>query len=210
MILLYLLFGALIATLGAIPLGAVNLAVINTSIRENIKSTVYIILAAGIGEIVLAFLALHCSMELSSFFHENQWIQISFIAGFLLIGIYFMYSANKPGPTKKQSPLKLPNSKVLTGFSLAVLNPPVVIYWIIAISLTNKHVFKLTIENSTSTLLLFFLGIYLGKIGTLYFYGKWGNKIAQKQGDSKTKLHRIIGIALITISIFQSIKFIIE
>ncbi|GAA4276989.1 LysE family transporter [Aquimarina mytili] len=210
MILLYLLFGTLIAIVGAIPLGAVNLAVINTAIKENIKSASYIALAAGIGEIVLAFFALHCSMELSDFFHENQWIQISFIVAFLLIGIYFMHLASIPRQKSKQYKLKLSNSKVLTGFSLALLNPPVIIYWILAISLTNKHIFTLTTQNPLSTLLLFFIGIYLGKIGTLYFYGKWGNKIAKKQGGSKTKLHRIIGIALITISVFQSIKFIIE
>ncbi|MEW7293132.1 LysE family transporter [Aquimarina sp. 2304DJ70-9] len=210
MILLYLLIGTLIAIVGAIPLGAVNLAVINTSIKENIKNASYIALAAGIGEVLLALFALHCSMELSEFFLHNQWIQISFIVAFFLIGLYFMYLASKTTPSSKRRKPKLFNSKFLTGFSLALLNPPVIVYWILAISLTNKHILKLTTQNPISSLLLFFLGIYLGKIGTLYFYGKWGNKMAQKQGDSKAKLHRIIGSALLVISVFQSIKIIIE
>ncbi len=210
MILLYLLIGVLIATVGAIPLGAVNLAVINTSIKESIKNASYIALAAGIGEVLLALFALHCSMELSEFFLQNQWIQISFIAAFFLIGLYFMYLASKTTPNNKQRKLRLFNSKFLTGFSLAILNPPVIVYWILAISLTNKHILKLTTQNPISSLFLFFLGIYLGKIGTLYFYSKWGNKMAQKQGDSKAKLHRIIGSALLVLSIFQSIKIIID
>ncbi len=210
MIILYLFLGILIATIGALPLGAVNLAVINTSIKENINRALSIALAAGVGELVLAFFALHCSMELSVFFQENQWIQISFIVVFFAVGVYFMWLINKIKPIPKQRKIKLANSKFLTGFSLAVLNPPVIVYWILAISLTDKYIFKLTSQNPLSSLLLFFLGIYLGKIGTLYFYGKWGNRMANKKEDSKTKLHKIIGIALITLSIFQSIKFLTE
>ncbi len=210
MTLLYLLFGTLIATVGAAPLGAVNIAVINTSINENIKKASYIALAAGIGEVILAFFALHCSMQLSIFFHENQWIQIVFIIIFFLVGMYFMFLANKMTKSNKSRKIKLSNSKFLTGFSLALLNPPVIIYWILAISLINKYIFELTVQNSISSLLLFFIGIYIGKITTLYFYGRWGNKMAHKQEGSKTKLHRIIGIALIAISVFQSIKFVVD
>ncbi|WP_281989972.1 LysE family transporter [Aquimarina aggregata] len=207
MILLYLLLGTLVAVIGAIPLGTVNIAVINTSIKEDIKHASYIALAAGIGEVVLALFALHCSVQVSNFFQENKWIQVTFIALFFLIGIYFMIRANKTDSTKKRPKIKLTKSKFLTGFSLAILNPPVIIYWMLAISFTNKYLFELTAHNPIPSLFLFFSGIYLGKIGTLYFYGKWGNKMAKKQEGSKTKLHKIIGIALITLSVFQSIKF---
>ncbi len=209
MIILYLFFGILTASLGAIPIGAVNIAVINTSIKENLKKAFYVALAAGIGEVLLALFALHCSMELSDFFQKNQWIQMLFIALFFSIGIYFAMfkTRNKTIPKPK---IKLPNSKFITGFLLALLNPPVIIYWIVAISLTNKYIFELTVKNPLSSLSLFLLGIYLGKIGTLYFYGRWGNKLSKKQEGSETKLHKIIGIALITISVFQGLKFIIE
>ncbi len=210
MLLLYLILGIIIAIIGALPLGAVNIAVINTSIKESIRKAIYITLAAGIGEVLLALFALHCSMELSDFFKENQWIQLLFIAAFFSIGVYFIWLINKINFNNKQLKIKLSNSKFLTGFTLAVLNPPVIIYWILAISFTNRYLFKLTAHNPIPSLLFFFVGIYLGKIGTLYFYGKWGNRMAKKNQNSKTKLHKIIGIALITLSIFQSIKFLTE
>ncbi len=209
MILLYLLLGTFIATLGAIPLGAVNLAVINTSIKENIKKATYIVLAAGIGEVLLAFFALHCSLELSAFFQENQWIQIISIFIFFVAGIYFISfksTTNNRSTSKKK---KLLNSKFLTGFSLAILNPPVILYWIIVISLTNKYIFELTAQSSIAKLLLFFLGIYLGKITTLYFYSRLGSKIANKKEDATTKLWKVVGIVLVVISVFQSIKVIV-
>ncbi|MBQ0735133.1 hypothetical protein [Aquimarina celericrescens] len=110
MTILYLLFGTLIAIIGAIPLGAVNLAVINTSIKENIRTASYIALAAGIGEVILAFFAIHCSLQLSNFLKENKWIQINFIAIFFLVGLYFILIANKKVKTKKSFKIKLTNS----------------------------------------------------------------------------------------------------
>jgi len=209
MIIQYLLLGALIAIIGAIPLGAVNLAVIHTSITKNIKNAVLIAIAAGVGEIFLAFFALRSNMKLSDFFLRNQWIQISFIVTFFFVGLYFMYLASKTPSDRKKRNFRILNSKFLTGFSLALLNPPVIIYWILAISITNKYFFALSTKNSIITLLLFFLGVYLGKIGTLYFYAKWANKMAQKPESSKTKFHRLVGIALIAISFFQGLKFMI-
>lgn len=207
MIILYLIFGILIAVMGALPLGAVNLAVINTSIKESIKNASYIALAAGIGEVVLAFFALHCNIELSSFFLENQWIQIIFIFLFFSTGLYFLIYKTRINSKKNTRKIKISSSKFLTGFSLSILNPPVIIYWILAISLVNKYIFDLTTQNPLASLFLFFFGIYLGKIGTLYFYGRWGNKMAQKSGGSRNKLSKIIGILLVTISIFQGINF---
>ncbi|TSE08157.1 LysE family transporter [Aquimarina algiphila] len=209
MILLYLLFGILIAIVGALPLGAVNLAVINTSIKESIRNASYIALAAGIGEVVLALFALHCSMELSDFFLANQWIQIVFIFLFFSIGLYFLIFKTKTNTKNNTRKIKISSSKFLTGFSLSILNPPVIIYWILAISLVDKYIFDLTSQNPLTSLFLFFFGIYLGKIGTLYFYGRWGNKMAQKSEDSKNKLSKIIGIVLVTLSIFQGINFLV-
>jgi len=209
MIAFYLILGILTSVAGALPLGAVNIAVINTTIKENTRKAFRIALAAGIGEVLLALFALHCSMELTGFFENNRWIQLVIISIFLVIGIYFLVRKNKKEMNTKAPKIKLGKSKFVTGFSLAFLNPPVIIYWIVAISLTNKHLFELTLYTPIIALFLFFSGIYLGKIGTLYLYSQWGNKMAQKSNDSKTKLFKIIGVALIAISFVQGVKFLV-
>ncbi|MBW1294609.1 LysE family transporter [Aquimarina litoralis] len=210
MITFYLILGILISTIGALPLGAVNIAVINTTIKENTQKAFRIALAAGIAEVLLALFALHCSMELTGFFEKNQWIQMITIIAFLTIGLYFLIYKKDSRPSKKQTKIKLGKSKFLTGFSLAFLNPPVILYWIIAISLVNKHFFELSLQTSLAALFLFFFGIYLGKISTLYLYSRWGNRMANKSGDSKSKLFRIIGIALIVISLVQGLKLVVS
>ncbi|TPN85994.1 LysE family transporter [Aquimarina algicola] len=207
MILFYLLLGVITAIVGALPLGAVNIAVINSSIKENIKGAAQIALAAGIGEILLALFALHCSIELVDFFEQHIWIQTVFIICFFVAGLYYFFIKSKSAAKNKTIVAKKTSrSKYILGFSLAVLNPPVIIYWILAISMVNKYIFKLTIQNSLISLSLFFLGIYIGKISTLYVYGRWGNKIAKKSSNSTNKLSRLIGVVLVIISIFQSVN----
>ncbi|KAA1245884.1 LysE family transporter [Aquimarina sp. RZ0] len=209
MITLYLILGLLTAIIGALPLGAVNIAVINTTIKEDTKKAFKITIAAGVGEVFLALFALHCSLELSAFFENNQWIQAIIILVFLSIGVYFLIKKNNSQPNKKQVKTKIGKSKFLTGFSLAFLNPPVIIYWIVAIALTNKHLFELTLSTPLTALFLFFCGVYFGKIITLYLYSKWGNRMSKKSDHSKDKLFRIIGIALIIISFAQGLKLFI-
>jgi len=209
MITLYLILGFLVAVVGALPLGAVNLAVINTSIKENNRKASQITLAAGIGEVMLAILALQYSMQLSIFFKEHIWIQIAFTLVFFLIGLYFLFLSQKATISNTIYKTSRKHSKFITGFSLAVLNPPVIIYWILVISMINTYFFELTLHNSITSLVLFFLGIYLGKTGILYLYGKLGNKITRKQEGSKTKLYKMTGIALIVIAMLQGIRFVI-
>ena len=207
---LYFFAGIFTTIIGAIPPGAANIAVINTSVKENIKKAFYIILAAGIGEVLLAFFALNFNMELSAFFQDNRWIQITFSIFLFGLGVYFLlfkYQNQRPQNTLK---LKLPNSKLITGFLLALLNPPVIVYWILSLSIINKYIFELTPKHPLFSLLLFFFGVYIGKTGTLYFYGRWGNKMVKQKGISKVKISRVTGIGLVVISIFQSIKLFID
>lgn len=76
MIILYFIIGILACIVGALPLGASNIAVINTTITQNAKQAFKIAIAAGIAEVVLSYYALHCNMIVRDFFERNLWIQV--------------------------------------------------------------------------------------------------------------------------------------
>ena len=206
MILGYFIIGLIIAALGATPLGASNIAVITTSGKESLSKSMHIAYGAGFGEVILAFLALCYSQMLSDFFNMNPWVQLVFIISFLAIGIFFLLP-KKPKTVIKKS-IK-PPSKFFTGFILAIANPPVLLFWILAISITHKYVLSVSEMSPMIVLLLFFSGIYIGKVVTLYGYGKWSSKRSQSSGN-KTKLYRGIGIALIAIAMVQGVRFLIS
>ena len=207
MILLYILTGIVLSVVGAVPLGASNIAVITTTAKESFSKGLRIAHGAGLGEVVLAFIALSYSKMISDFFKMNSWIQITFIGLFFAVGLLFLFSRKIKFKLKNTSKRNYKHSKFLKGFLLALINPPVLIFWIIAISLTQKYVMPLSNLSPTLMLILFFIGIYIGKFITLYFYGKLSHRSAQKQSHERYKLFRLIGIGLILISTIQCIRF---
>jgi len=50
------------------------------------------------------------------------------------------------------------------------------------------------------------IGVYLGKLLTLYAYGKFSYMLKMKMKNITTIINRVIGILLIFISIFQVTK----
>ena len=55
-------------------------------------------------------------------------------------------------------------------------------------------------------LILFLIGVYFGKVITLYFYGKFSHGLKSKMENITTRINRIIGVLLTCISIFQFTK----
>lgn len=210
MILLYIIIGILLSVVGAVPLGASNIAVITTTTKESLKKGLQIAHGAGLGEVVLAFIALSYSNLIITFFEMNSWVQVSFIALFFILGMFFIFSKKLNLRIKKSMISKIKNSKFITGFLLAILNPPVLLFWVIAISLTQKYIVPISSMSPLIILLIFFIGVYIGKFITLYFYGKISHRTAKKQNRERYKLYRVIGIALILVSTIQGIRFCIS
>jgi len=210
MILLYIFTGILLSVIGAIPLGASNIAVITTTSKESLSKGLRIARGASFGEVILAFIALTYSKIITHFFEMNCWVQISFIALFFSIGLVFLFS-KKMSFRKKKKPFnkkKYPN--FIAGFILAIVNPPVILFWVIAISLAQKYLLPISNMSPLFLLLLFFIGVYIGKFITLYFYGKLSHRSVKKQTNERHKLYRVIGVVLIVISTLQGIRFFIS
>ncbi len=203
MILLYLLIGFFAATLSALPLGASNIAVINTTLKENAKQAFKIAITAGIAEVLLSYYALDCNAVIKDFFDENLYIQITVAVLLFVIGLFLFFKKQTKNESKK---IKLAKSKYATGFLLGILNPPVLIFWVIAFSVLNSNDFMLSIQSSFSVLFLFFFGVFLGKILTLYSYSKISAIIKQRSKNINLLVNKITGILLIIIGVLQSVQ----
>mgnify|MGYP000439296421 CR=1 FL=1 len=91
----YFIIGVFVTFLGAIPLGTVNISVINTTLRVDARNAMKIAFAAGIAEIILSFYALHCSVMVADFIEMNQWIQIAIAIVLFLIGGFLFFKKKK-------------------------------------------------------------------------------------------------------------------
>lgn len=209
MAILYLFIGFVAAVIAAAPPGAANLVVINTSMNQTLRKASFVVLGAGIGEVLLSLLALHCTMNFADYFTQNPWIQITVFVLFLLVGAFFLLRNKLRLVRGKTSEKKIKAPKFVTGIFLAFVNPPVLIFWVLAFSVIQKYLLKVTDMSPWLVLLLFFLGVYLGKITTLYFYGKWGKKMEHKENESGYKKDIFVGLALVLVGCIQGIRFFI-
>lgn len=205
MIAVFLIAGILTTALGSLPLGASNVAVINTTLKENIPQALKIAITAALAEVLLSFYALYYNMAVKEFLVTNQWFQILIAALLLLVGI-FLFFKSKRKKNLKDSKYRFKNSKYLTGFLLGLLNPPVLIYWIIVLGILNSNELMLSINTSIPALLFFFFGVYLGKLGTLYIFSKFSLLIKKRFTNVTSMVNKLTGSLLFTVGLFQFAK----
>ena len=64
----------------------------------------------------------------------------------------------------------------------------------------------LSLQSSLLVLFLFFTGIYLGKLLTLYLYSKFSLIIKNRVQNINHTVNKITGILLVVIATFQAVK----
>lgn len=206
MIALYFLAGSVLSLIGGAAPGASNLAVIKKTSDHNLQAGLRIAYGAGLGEAILAFFALSYSLCLLDFFEMNIWIKITVGLAFVLVGLFFMLNLKllrKKDQTQTAKDNTMTNGLLLGGF-LAFANPPVLLYWILVISVVQSNWLPLNTMISGASIALFLIGVLLGKVLVLYLYAIFGNKMAKK--SKNTKLDAFIGTTLLLLGTFQIIR----
>ena len=206
----YFFIGLLTAIIGALPLGTTNVAVINTTIKENVQSALKIVYTAALAEIILVLIAINFNMQIEKFVGMNIWLQ--YTIAFLLLGVGIILFLGRKECVKDENEeciiikKRYNISKQMLGFILGLVNPTVLIYWILVISFLNKKMLYLNINVEYFLLILFLTGVFFGKVMTLYGYGKFSHVLKVRMKNITTRINRIIGVLLICISIFQFTK----
>lgn len=162
---MYLFLGFITAIIGALPLGTTNVAVINTTIKENIQSALKIIYTA---EIILVLIALQFNMQIENFIGMNIWVQVVIAIILLVVGIILFLGRKECIKDENEECIIIKKrrfniSKQMLGFILGLINPTVLIYWILVISFLKKKMFHLDTSIAYSLLILFFFGVFFRK-----------------------------------------------
>lgn len=206
----YLFLGLATAIIGALPLGTTNVAVINTTIKENIQNALKIVYTAAIAELILVIIAINFNMQIESFVHMNLWLQYTISILLLVIGIVLLTGRKDCVKDENDECIIIKKrynlSKQALGFILGLVNPTVLIYWILVLSFLNKKMLYIHANVEYILLFLFLTGVFLGKVITLYGYGKFSNVLKVKMKNITTKVNRIIGLLLVCIALIQFVK----
>jgi threonine/homoserine/homoserine lactone efflux protein len=207
----YFFIGLLAAVVGALPLGTTNVAVINTTIKENFKNALKIVYTAALAEIILVVLAISFNKNVESFLQMNLWLQYTIVAILIIVGIVLVIGKkecikDENGECIYIKERRIKISKQLLGFILGLVNPTVLVYWILVVSFLNNKMFYLSTQSEPVAIIIFLLGVFIGKVVTLIGYGKFSFLLKVKIKNITTVINRVIGCVLICISLAQFVK----
>lgn len=197
--LIYLLIGALICTIGAVPFGLVNLSVMDVAINQKVRKSMSIARGAAIVEVLFALIALLAGTILSGYFNDNILVKYIVLAVLVVSGIFFWFKQNNL--TSKGD--NTSSNDFLKGAVLNLMSIQVLLFWLFAITfLSVRNLFPSTLIQ----FLLFISGVWIGKMAVLRAYAILGKKVAEKSQLISQNMNRIIGFILILAASIQLIK----
>lgn len=201
-ILTQFIIGMLVSLLGSLPLGVLNLMMVEISIHKGLRKASNFAIAASSVEFVQGYIAVLLSAYLATFQELNVYFQMAMIPIFLGLAIYYFL---QKGTTKKVETDD--TSEFKKGFLLSVVNPMAIPFWLIWATHFQAQGL-ITFEEPYR--FVFVLGISVGAFLTLMFFG-WTSELLAKRMTSLSKsINSIIAVVFLTLGLYQSIKLIVE
>lgn len=198
-LIIYLLIAMAATTVGAVPLGLVNLSVMEKALKNDTHGAMQIALGASVVEVFFALSSLMAGAKLSPFFVGNPIVRYFVFAVLVVSGLFFWFKTNQQ-TTRKETGKSF---GFLKGALLNIVSIQVLLFWlIVATVLSAKQLLPVTF----SEILLFLTGVWLTKIAVLKGYTFVAQMVAARAQKISVKINRIIGVVLLVVAIVQLIK----
>lgn len=197
----YLALGFFACVIAALPLGLVNLSVIHVTLKQSRAKARQISLGATLVEFLFAASALFFGSVIGSFVNDSLLVKMFVLLVLMGAAIFFFYRKETSKKTFSKSSHLFIKGIVLNAVSIQVLS-----FWIVAIVFLISENF---IENNYLYLPFFILGVVLGKLSTLEFYGYLAIKAKNKIKSLPKYMNRIMSVIFATLSVIQLIRIII-
>jgi threonine/homoserine/homoserine lactone efflux protein len=199
---LHFLIGLVVSFLGSLPLGTVNLAVVQTTINSNFRAGFYFALGATLVELIYSAIAIKFIAVLLSNSHLELIIQIFTVPAFIILGIlYFRKKESGKAETVKG------RRSFLNGMFIGLINPLQIPFWLAYGSylLTNNW-----IKNEAGLLNLFILGICTGTLMVLTLIALISKTLISKIDLRTNLVNKGIGIILFILATYQLVKIVLQ
>lgn len=194
----HFVIGLVVSFLGSIPLGTVNLAVVQTTVTINFRAGLYFALGATIIELIYSAIAIKFIAVLLSNNSLDLAIQMISVPAFIALGIFYF---NKEEQTKAADIKR--RKSFYNGLFVGLINPLQIPFWIAYGSylLSNDW-----IKNDDHLLNVFILGICVGTLLVLTLIAVVSNSIISKINLQTKKVNKGIGIILFLLSAYQIVR----
>ena len=193
--LILLFLGILVTIIGALPFGIVNPSVVDVSIQHGRRLAMQIAYGAALVEVLFGVGAMFAGGVLHDYIQGNLIVNYSII-GVLVIGSFvFLFRQKKKKATRFST-----YSGFVKGVFLNLISFQVFLFWLIAIAFLHA---RNLLDTRFVSILIFAMGIWLGKFFVLWIYAYLSTRIISKSGLLSHHINQIIGGVLFLIAVFQ-------
>lgn len=195
---------ALISFVGSIQIGAVSMAVIQTTLNKGRLAGILVALGGSIPEFIFSFIALKSLLFLQYNQSIIDWLNLLIIPVFSLLGLYNFFQKE----TDEHDEITIKTSKnfdFMKGFSLGMLNPQLLPFWFFILVYLSKY-FSI---NSLSAKYAFVLGTGVGAFAILWVFTELThrNHLRIKKILKKYSINHLMAYIFISLAVVQAIKF---
>ncbi|MGC9355077.1 MAG: LysE family transporter [Mariniphaga sp.] len=196
---IYLLIALAATIIGAVPLGLVNLSVVDTVLKNDSRGAMQIAHGASVVEVLFALSSLLVGAWLSQFFEGNPVVRYFVFAVLLISGLFFWFKTNKE-KTRKEHGKSL---GFLKGALLNIVSIQVLLFWLLVATVLSA---KQLLPSALPGILFFLAGVWLAKMAVLKGYAFLAQKVVSRAHKISANINQIIGVLLMLVAIIQLIK----
>lgn len=194
--------GLIVSFLGLLPVGMINLMVVQSTISHNLKEGLKVALGATLVHVVQAFIAFQFIAFFSQYPKLEYGIQVAVIPILLLLGIFFFTKKNTPTTSKKtKKHQQFPN--FIKGLVISGLNVAAIPFWMFYAT----YFATMGWVSIVYPYLLFLMGgVAVGTFGVLLVYAKLGEVLVGRLKNVNTMANKAIGTILILMGLVYAAK----
>lgn len=188
----------IITIIGALPLGLVNLTVLDVSYRNGKAAAMQVAHGAAWIEVLFGFTALLAGGLISHFTRSHQVVQSLVLVFPAVVGLVFILKKSKSKTYETEN-----RPGFFKGVFLNLISIQVLLYWLFAMTYVNTRWHP---DYNILSIALFAVGIWAGKMGVLWVYALFSGKILSKYGFIARHINHIIGAVLLGSLLLQFLK----
>ncbi|QHT71788.1 LysE family transporter [Rhodocytophaga rosea] len=192
--------GALVSFLGSLPVGILNLTIMQISLQKGLKGALLFALACAIIELGYSYIAVRMSGALVDFAMYKNPIRFFSIALFLVAGIGYL--RKKPSGQVVQYSL----GPFSLGIVLSILNVMAIPFWLVYTAVLSAS--QWIAVDAAIEIAWFVTGISLGTLLGLMTFALLSRRIHKQFSLQSSLVNKVVGLILIGSSLLELIHLV--
>jgi threonine/homoserine/homoserine lactone efflux protein len=194
------LAGAIVSFLGSLPVGILNVSIVQISLQKGLKGALSFAFACAIIELGYSYIAVRMTRALLDFAVYKYPIQLFSMAVFLVAGIYYIRKKSSGQEAQHRlGPFSL-------GIVLSIVNVIAIPFWLVYTTALSAYHWINVVSGMEIT--YFVTGISLGTLLGLMTFALLSQRINKQFSLQSTLVNKIVGVLLIGSSFLELIDLV--